>query len=177
MRVFITAILKIMNRIDQIKKLEKHHNKLPIAYKYFLNETQEDKRHRLREHNNIFKFDDLEFTLIYVTRTIDNYPLTREVRAYVDFDNGFYVSILNSIHSHGAIDEYEIAILDENGICYDTPLTNDVVGHLDKKGVEKWLKDVSELDYNNRTGEGFLGLEVGNEDYEILKDYKDPDHG
>ena len=58
-----------------IKKLEEHHDTLPTAYEYFLNETQEDRRYRLREHNNIFKFDDLEFTLLYVTRTKDNYPL------------------------------------------------------------------------------------------------------
>ena len=148
-----------------IKKLEEHHDRLPTAYEYFLNETQEDRRYRLREHNNIFKFDDLEFTLLYVTRTEDNYPLTREARAYVNFDNGFYVSIFSSLYSYGAEDEYEVAIMDKDGICYDTPLTSDVVGHLDKKGVEKFLKEVSELDFNERTTPSFPGIDL---DFDVI---------
>lgn len=162
-----------------IKELEEHHNTLLIAHEYHWNDKHEERyqNYRLKEHVNVFKFDELEWTIVYMDKSENNFPILREARAYVEFDNGFYISILNSKHSQGAIDEYEIAILDENGICYDTPLTNDVVGHLDKKGVEKWLKDISELDYNNRTGKGFLGLEVGDEDYELLKDYKDPDHG
>ncbi len=171
----------------KVKELEKHHNTLPIAHEYFwtdgrynsLNDMgiqSDDRAYRLKEHNNVVKFDELEWTLIYIDRVKDNYPLQREARAYVQFDNGFYVSILSSKHSYGNIDQYELGILDDNGLCYDTPLTNDVVGYLDKEDVEKWLKDVSELDYDNRTGSGFLGLDEGDEDYEILKDYEAYDH-
>ena len=169
----------------RVKELEKHHNTLPIAHEYFWTDARylddmgvqsDDRAYRLKEHNNVVKFDELEWTLIYIDRVEDNYPLQRDARAYVQFDNGFYVSILSSKHSVGNIGQYELGILDANGLCYDTPLTNDVVGYLDKEDVEKWLKDVSELDYDNRTGSGFLGLEEGDKDYELLKDYEDLDH-
>tara|TARA_B100000963_G_C22591557_1_gene655768 strand:- start:964 stop:1413 length:450 start_codon:yes stop_codon:yes gene_type:complete len=144
-----------------IKKLEAHHDTLLIAHEYFWDETHEERGYRVKDHKNVFKFDELEFTLVYVTRKEDNYPLLREARAYVHFDNGFYVSIFNALYSYGAEDEYEIAIMDKDGICYDTPLTSDVVGHLDKKGVEKLLKEVSELDFNDRTGTAFPGTDIG----------------
>ena len=146
-----------------IKKLEAHHNTLLTAHEYFWDDirAEEERGYRVKDHKNVFKFDEIEWTLVYVTRKEDNYPLLREARAYVHFDNGFYVSIFNALYSYGAEDEYEIAIMDKDGICYDTPLTCDVVGHLDKKGVEKLLKEVSELDFNDRTGTGFLGTDIG----------------
>jgi len=54
------------------------------------------------------------------------------------------------LYSVGDVDEYELAIMDKDGICYDTPLSDDIIGHLTKEDVEKWLKDVSQLDYNDR---------------------------
>ena len=141
--------------------LRAHHKTLPIAFRYSIIDKGQgyEEEYSLEEHKNVFNFNDLKWTLIYVTREEDMYPLQCIARAYVDFDNGFYVSIINGLYSIGGIDQYEIAILDENGICYDTPLTDDVVGCLDKQGVEKWLRSVSLLDYDDRVEPEFNNLQ------------------
>ena len=42
---------------------------------------------------------------------------------------------------------FEVAVLDKNGnLCYDTPITDDVVGYLNFQGVADILKDISELE-------------------------------
>ena len=141
--------------------LRAHHKTLPIAFGYsIIDKGQEyEEEYSLQEHKNVFNFDDLKWTLIYITREEDMYPLQRIARAYVDFDNGFYVSIINGLYSVGDIDQYEIAIMDKGGVCYDTPLTDDVIGCLDKQGVEKWLRSVSLLDYNERVEPEFNNLQ------------------
>ena len=135
-----------------VKEVRAHHETLPMAYGYSwkVNKDAEsvEEDYSLAKHHNVFKFDDLQWTLIYITRKEDNYPIEWNARAYISFDNGFYVSILNGLYSIGDVDEYELAIMDKDGICYDTPLSDDVVGGLTKEDVEKWLKDVSELPYD-----------------------------
>lgn len=137
-----------------VKEVRAHHETLPMAYGYSWKVSKDDEsvqeEYSLAQHHNVFKFDELQWTLIYITRKEDNYPLEWNARAYVSFDNGFYVSILNGLYSTGDVDEYELAIMDKDGICYDTPLSDDIIGHLTKEDVEKWLKDVSELDFNDR---------------------------
>jgi hypothetical protein len=156
MSICITAVLKIKTLTHKSimrKKAEDvraHHKTLPIAFGYSIKDIGQEyeEEYSLQEHKNVFNFDDLKWTLVYVTREEDMYPLQRIARAYVDFDNGFYVSIINGLYSIGDVDQYEIAIMDKNGVCYDTTLTDDVVGGLDKQGVEKWLRSVSLLDYD-----------------------------
>ena len=141
-----------MKRKD-VKEVRAHHETLPMAYGYSWKTKKDDEYeedYSLAQHHNVFKFDDLKWTLIYISRGEDNKPLEWNARAYVSFDNGFYVSILNGLYSVGDVDEYELAIMDKDGICYDTPLSDDIIGHLTKEDVEKWLKDVSQLDYNDR---------------------------
>ena len=46
--------------------------------------------------------------------------------------------------------EFELAVLKfdekgENQIAYDTPITNDVIGHLEEKEVEKILQKIKKL--------------------------------
>lgn len=141
-------------KVKKVKEVRAHHQTLPMAYGYSykvnVNDESVEEDYSLAQHHNVFKFDDLQWTLIYITREDDNYPIERNARAYVSFDNGFYVSIINGLYSIGDVDEYELAIMDKDGICYDTPLSDDVIGNLTKEDVEKWLKDVSELDYNDR---------------------------
>ena len=73
------------------------------------------------------------------------------------FENGYGISIIN-IKSHNGIflsytqseEEYEIAVLQksENGsssITYETPITDDVIGHLRIKDVYKIMKKIEKL--------------------------------
>lgn len=66
------------------------------------------------------------------------------------FDNGYGVSVIQSPNSYGG-DEglYELAVLegneDEFEICYTTPITDDVLGHLTEEQVESTLSEIEKL--------------------------------
>lgn len=66
------------------------------------------------------------------------------------FPNGYGVSIVRHSFSYGhERGLWEMAILkgteDEHTITYDTPITNDVIGHLSEEEVNDYCKQVSEL--------------------------------
>jgi hypothetical protein len=54
--------------------------------------------------------------------------------AVVDFANGYSASVIFGpfFYSNG-VDTYEIAVMTAKGLCYDTPITDDVLGHLDEE--------------------------------------------
>ena len=72
------------------------------------------------------------------------------------FENGFGISIIN-IKSHNGVflsytkteEEYEIAVLKgekgSSSITYETPITDDVIGHLRIKDVYKIMKKIEKL--------------------------------
>jgi len=70
------------------------------------------------------------------------------IRAVVEFQNGYGASIVRHSFSYGGKDGlYELAVLDYTGsICYSTPITSDVLGHLSEQDVSDALKSISELD-------------------------------
>lgn len=85
-------------------------------------------------------FEDLEFK-----------PHSCEIdgqQAVLNFDNGYGCSVLigKDFYSNG-IDTYELAVLHDDLLCYDTPITDDVLGHLTKKEVTIVMKK-----YNNYNG-------------------------
>lgn len=63
------------------------------------------------------------------------------------FDNGYGASVIKHDHSYGGKDgKYELAVLDKDGsLCYDTPITEDVIGHLTMGEVDKILVEISHL--------------------------------
>lgn len=63
------------------------------------------------------------------------------------FNNGYGASIVCHNHSYGGRTMlFEVAVLDKNGdICYDSPITGDVVGYLDFAGVAKVLEQIAKL--------------------------------
>ena len=65
------------------------------------------------------------------------------------YENGYGVSIISSDFSYGL----ELAILRGNGknaeICYDTPITEDVCGHLNSDSLAAIIKDVKALPIPN----------------------------
>ena len=87
------------------------------------------------------KFTDLNF---------EPHPNWDGVQAKHFFDNGYGVSVIKASHSYGGSEGlYEIAVLkgfeDEWEICYDTPITDDVMGYLTKEDVETIVNQVESL--------------------------------
>lgn len=66
------------------------------------------------------------------------------------FPNDYGASIIKSPLSYGG-DEglFEIAVIKGNRdnweLCYDTPITNDVLGYLDSKDINKYLEQIEKL--------------------------------
>lgn len=63
------------------------------------------------------------------------------------FDNGYGASVVWNSFSYGGKDMlFEIAVLDKDGeICYDTPVSQDVIGWLDFAGVAEVLDKIKAL--------------------------------
>ena len=69
-------------------------------------------------------------------------------QAIMYFQNGFGVSVVSGrlfYTSEGG--PYELAVLRKNGsIAYDTPITDDVLGHLNRNEVTEIMRQVQELE-------------------------------
>lgn len=62
------------------------------------------------------------------------------------FDNGYGASVICNSGSYGVQDGlFEVAILKGDDICYDTPISPDVVGWLDFAGVADILNQIKAL--------------------------------
>ena len=52
------------------------------------------------------------------------------IQALINFDNGYGASVIKSPYSYGGNqDLYELAVIKDDAICYDTPITDDVLGY------------------------------------------------
>lgn len=73
-------------------------------------------------------------------------PFFGGVQAVHTFPNGYGVSVVCGPNSYGGNDGlFELAVLKNGAICYDSGITEDVLGHLDEQGVEKYLAEVESL--------------------------------
>lgn len=69
------------------------------------------------------------------------------IQAKVHFSNGYGVSVVRGFGTYGNEDGlYEVAVLFGDELCYDSGLTEDVVGWLDEDGVTEWLGKVEALE-------------------------------
>ena len=67
-------------------------------------------------------------------------------RVKVMFNNGFGASIITGQGSYSSEGHpYELAVIDKGGIRYDTPISDDVLGHLNADEVKKILFEISGL--------------------------------
>lgn len=81
------------------------------------------------------KFNELEFK-----------PKALGVQAKVEFPNGYGASIVQGPYSYGnEFGLYELAVLKDGVLCYDTPITSDVVGHLTPDDVTALLEQIEAL--------------------------------
>jgi hypothetical protein len=94
--------------------------------------------------NNTTEFQEIKWIKEYKFRE-DGYAIHLEYRALIYFNNGYSVSIVNGVRSDGNYDEYEIALMDDDGICYHKNVPFDILGYLSKDQVSKILRIVSKL--------------------------------
>ena len=68
------------------------------------------------------------------------------VQKVYEFDNGYGASVIRHQGSYGyAQGKWELAVLEGGELCYTSPITDDVIGHLSEDEVELILKQIEEL--------------------------------
>ena len=83
-------------------------------------------------------FDELNF--------IPHKNALEGIQARVDFSNGYGASVIKTPYSYGGDKGlYELAVMVKGGICYDTPITNDVEGHLTTADITRLLGEIEAL--------------------------------
>ncbi len=67
-------------------------------------------------------------------------------RAWIMFPNGYGASIIRTPFSYGTANgNWEVAVMTKDGITYDTPITNDVIGDCSQKEVVEVCKQIFAL--------------------------------
>ena len=71
----------------------------------------------------------------------------KELDLKLPFANGYVASVVRHDFSYGGKKGlFEVAVMDKDfNILYDTPITNDVIGHLNSDRLVKVLQDISNL--------------------------------
>jgi hypothetical protein len=70
------------------------------------------------------------------------HPFLGGIQVRYKFDNGYGASLVNHSSSYG----WELAVFKGDEICYDTHITDDVIGHIDGEGeLKKILDDIKAL--------------------------------
>ena len=65
-------------------------------------------------------------------------------RAVLEFPNGYAVSVIAGPQAYGGSRGlYELAVLRDGSCCYDTPVTDDVLGHLTEEAVTAAMQEVA----------------------------------
>ena len=62
------------------------------------------------------------------------------------FDNGYEASVVRSDYTYGGkTGLYELAVFKDGEICYDTPITDDVIGYLRPEDVTDVMAKIQQL--------------------------------
>ena len=78
--------------------------------------------------------------------TADELAGTDYYSRWVTYPNGYGASIQRHDGSYGAEDGlFELAVIRDGGLCYDSPITDDVLGHLTAEGVLDLLDQIMQL--------------------------------
>lgn len=74
-----------------------------------------------------------------------DYPYDGVQHVYA-FPNGYGASVIKHDYSYGGKKGlWELAVLKDDELCYTTPITEDVIGHLAWDTVEDILTEIQEL--------------------------------
>lgn len=69
------------------------------------------------------------------------------IQKVYSFPNGYGASVIKHKGSYGGnVGLWELAVLKEGELCYDTEITNDVIGHLNDPEVDRILNQIKELE-------------------------------
>lgn len=83
-------------------------------------------------------FEDLEFKEHEVARFFSS-------QAVMCFENNYGVSVINGAGAYCGKDTFEVAILFDNEITYNSGITSDVLTHQSKEEICLIMKKVQEL--------------------------------
>jgi hypothetical protein len=84
------------------------------------------------------EFKDLEF------QATDSF--LNGIKARVQFPNGYGASIIKNEYSYGGPEGlYELAVLKDGSLCYNTPITDDVIGWCDENKITELLLEIQKL--------------------------------
>ena len=79
----------------------------------------------------------------YLTETND---FNGGIQKVYEFPNGYGASVIKHKGSYGySKGLWELAVLNEGELCYDTEITNDVIGHLNDPEVDRILRQIRSL--------------------------------
>ncbi len=146
--VKLTPSLEIFEK--QFKQI-KHHRTLPVSIdvSHISEKYIEELSFESPTPDNTTKFEDIKWIKCYQFRE-DGLATDLEYRSLITYDNGYAVSIVNGISSEGNFDEYEIALIHKDDICWlhenDVPF--DILGCLSKDEVSRRLEIVLKLKKN-----------------------------
>ena len=88
-------------------------------------------------------FKDLKF------ESHGNDALGFDTQARMDFDNKYGVSVITGDSAYTSDSEpYEVAVMLNGSLTYDTDITDDVIGHCTEKMVTDIMKKVEKLTTN-----------------------------
>ena len=104
-----------------------------------------------KDISSIKTFKDLEFEPHPMPSGYIPLPFTRNMfsgakQAVIKFENGYGVSVLfGEIFYSDGVDTYEVGILKDGNLCYDTYITDDVLGYQDEDEVTEIMRKVQEF--------------------------------
>ena len=68
------------------------------------------------------------------------------IHARMNFENGYGVSVIRTYFSYGGnAGKYEMAVMKGADLCYNTPITNDVLSRLSEEEVTEYMLQVQQL--------------------------------
>lgn len=73
------------------------------------------------------------------------HPLIGGISLEFIFSNGYGASVISNNRSYGGPDEFELAVMKDGKVCYDTPITDDILGYLEPEEVAEYLEQIKEL--------------------------------
>ncbi len=81
-----------------------------------------------------------------MTMIIETKEYANGVQVVHEFPNGYGASVVKHDYSYGGKDGlWEMAVLKEEELCYNTHITNDVIGYLSDADVKSTLKEIEQL--------------------------------
>ena len=80
-------------------------------------------------------------------KTLKSNPIHDGIQYHFKADNGYGASIVRHGFSYGNSEGlWELAVIGKDGdLCYDTPITDDVLGYLSEEEVNSTLAKIAEL--------------------------------